>query len=221
MLLLDEIEKAHPDVFNILLQVLDEGHITDNYGRKIDFKNTVVIMTSNIGARRIMGSRALGFQKPTEGARFEQIEEAVKDEINKTFNPEFLNRLDEVIVFHPLNEDHIIQIVDICFATSEADRGARARPELSSEAKKFLAQKYSTRSLVRVTSGAMQRYMEDPFSEALLQGRFAPATKSWSRLRTQTTSSSPFALPRLRCRRNRFRRGAVGHRMSQISMTRH
>src|SRR5919106_6069804 len=176
VVLLDEIEKAHPDVFNILLQILDEGHITDNYGRKIDFKNTVVIMTSNIGARRIMGSRALGFQKPTEGARFGQIEEAVKDEINKTFNPEFLNRLDEVIVFHPLNEDHIIQIVDILFRdVLKRIEDRELTLELEPEAKKFLAQKgFDEKFGARPLKRAMQRYLEDPFSEALLQGRFAP-----------------------------------------------
>jgi len=176
VVLLDEIEKAHPDVFNILLQILDEGHITDNYGRKIDFKNTVVIMTSNIGARRIMGSRALGFQKPTEGARFGQIEEAVKDEINKTFNPEFLNRLDEVIVFHPLNEDHIIQIVDILFRdVLNRIEDRELTLELVPEAKKFLAQKgFDEKFGARPLKRAMQRYLEDPFSEALLQGRFAP-----------------------------------------------
>jgi ATP-dependent Clp protease ATP-binding subunit ClpC len=176
VVLLDEIEKAHPDVFNILLQILDEGHITDNYGRKIDFKNTVVIMTSNIGARRITGAQALGFQKPTEGARFEHIEEAVKDEINKTFNPEFLNRLDEVIVFHPLSEDHIIQIVDILFRdVLKRIEDRELMLELSPESKKFLAtkgfdEKFGARPLKR----AMQRHLEDPFSEALLQGRFAP-----------------------------------------------
>ena len=163
-------------MFNILLQILDEGHITDNYGRKIDFKNTVVIMTSNIGARRIMGSRALGFQKPTEGARFGQIEEAVKDEINKTFNPEFLNRLDEVIVFHPLNEDHIIQIVDILFRdVLKRIEDRELTLELATEAKKFLAQKgFDEKFGARPLKRAMQRYLEDPFSEALLQGRFAP-----------------------------------------------
>jgi len=176
VILLDEIEKAHPDVFNILLQILDEGHITDNYGRKIDFKNTVVIMTSNIGARRIMGSRGLGFQKPSAGARFEHIEEAVKDEINKTFNPEFLNRLDEVIVFHPLNEEHIMQIVDILFRDVQKRIEDREFTlELTPEAKKFLAEKgFDEKFGARPLKRAMQRHMEDPFSEALLQGRFAP-----------------------------------------------
>jgi ATP-dependent Clp protease ATP-binding subunit ClpB len=176
VVLLDEIEKAHPDVFNILLQILDEGHITDNYGRKIDFKNTVVIMTSNIGARRITGARALGFQKPSEGARFDHIEEAVKDEINKTFNPEFLNRLDEVIVFHPLSEDHIIQIVDILFRdVLQRIEDREIKLELSTEAKRFLAEKgFDEKFGARPLKRAVQRYLEDPFSEALLQGRFTP-----------------------------------------------
>ncbi|MGH7556906.1 MAG: ATP-dependent Clp protease ATP-binding subunit [Gemmatimonadota bacterium] len=176
VVLLDEIEKAHPDVFNILLQILDEGHITDNYGRKIDFKNTVVIMTSNVGARRITGGSALGFQKPTAGARLERIVEAVRDEIDKTFNPEFLNRLDETIVFHPLTEEHIIQIVDILFREvlerlDERDLSL----ELTQDARRFLAQKgFDEKFGARPLKRAMQRHLEDPFSEAMLQGRFAP-----------------------------------------------
>ncbi len=179
VVLLDEIEKAHPDVFNILLQILDEGHITDNYGRKIDFKNTVVIMTSNIGARRIMGARSLGFQKPGDTARVEQIEEAVKDEINKTFNPEFLNRLDEVMVFHPLSEDHIVQIVDILFAEIvERLEDRKITLTLSDEAKRFLAQKgFDEKFGARPLKRAMQRYLQDPFSEDLLRGRFAPGDR--------------------------------------------
>ena len=111
VVLLDEIEKAHPDVFNILLQVLDEGHLTDNYGRVIDFKNTVVIMTSNVGARDITKGKGLGFTTPDEKENFERIQEKVKEEMQRVFNPEFLNRLDDVIVFHPLGKEHIAQIV--------------------------------------------------------------------------------------------------------------
>src|SRR5512144_2985639 len=111
VILLDEIEKAHPDVFNILLQVLDEGHLTDNYGRVIDFKNTVVIMTSNVGARDIMQGKTLGFHGGDTKGNFEKMQETVKEEMNKVFNPEFLNRLDDVIVFHPLAKEHIAQIV--------------------------------------------------------------------------------------------------------------
>src|SRR5256712_10620711 len=111
VVLLDEIEKAHPDVFNILLQVLDEGHLTDNYGRVIDFKNTVVIMTSNLGARDMVKGKTLGFAQPDTRASFERISEKGKEEINKVFNPEFLNRLDDVIGFHPLSRGHIAHTV--------------------------------------------------------------------------------------------------------------
>src|SRR5690606_4963521 len=111
VVLLDEIEKAHPDVFNILLQVLDEGHLTDNYGRVIDFKNTVVIMTSNLGARDIGKGGGLGFHTATATSQLEVIENKVNEEINRAFNPEFINRLDDTIVFHPLNRDQIGQIV--------------------------------------------------------------------------------------------------------------
>ncbi|MDX1622776.1 MAG: ATP-dependent Clp protease ATP-binding subunit [Gemmatimonadota bacterium] len=200
VVLLDEIEKAHPDVFNILLQILDEGHITDNYGRKIDFKNTVVIMTSNVGARRITGTSALGFQKPTEEARVDRIEEAVEDEIDKVFNPEFLNRLDEVIVFHPLTMDHIVQIVDILFReVLERIEERDLEMRLSEEAKHFLAEKgfdekYGARPLKR----AIQRHLQDPFSEALLQGRFAPGdeivvevAEDGSRLEFRAEASTP------------------------------
>ncbi|MGH7614963.1 MAG: ATP-dependent Clp protease ATP-binding subunit, partial [Gemmatimonadales bacterium] len=113
VVLLDEIEKAHPDVFNILLQVLDEGHLTDNYGRVIDFKNTVVIMTSNVGARDMLKGKALGFTQGDAKGSFERMAEKVKEEIGKVFNPEFLNRLDDVIVFHPLTREHIALIVTI------------------------------------------------------------------------------------------------------------
>ncbi len=113
VVLLDEIEKAHPDVFNILLQVLDEGHLTDNYGRVIDFKNTVVIMTSNVGARDITKNKTLGFATPDARGTFERMAEKVKEELARVFNPEFLNRLDDTIVFHPLGKEHIAQIVAI------------------------------------------------------------------------------------------------------------
>ena len=131
MVLLDEIEKAHPDVFNILLQVLDEGHLTDNYGRVIDFKNTVVIMTSNVGARDITKGKTLGFTSgDASGELRERRAEKVREEIKKVFNPEFLNRLDDVIVFHPLSREHIAQIVsDPAQGRPQAagGRGARAQ----------------------------------------------------------------------------------------------
>ena len=173
--MLDEIEKAHPDVFNILLQVLDEGQLTDNYGRRIDFKNTVVIMTSNVGARDITKTKALGFEQPDARQSFERMADKVRDEINKVFNPEFLNRLDDVIVFHPLERDHITQIVDIVFRQVEervADDGYRLhRTEAATE---FLVnhgydEAYGARPLKR----AIQRYVEDPLSDKILMGEFA------------------------------------------------
>src|SRR5215208_7082618 len=138
VILLDEIEKAHPDVFNILLQVLDEGHLTDNYGRVIDFKNTVVIMTSNVGARDIMQGKTLGFHGGDQRRTFEKMQDTVKEEMNKVFNPEFLNRLDDVIVFHPLAKDHISQIVSILLR--EVQRRLGDEVKLTPAATEFLVE---------------------------------------------------------------------------------
>ncbi len=175
VVLLDEIEKAHPDVFNILLQVLDEGHLTDNYGRVIDFKNTVVIMTSNVGARDITKGRAMGFAAPDGRNSFERIAEKVKEEMTHVFNPEFLNRLDDVIVFHPLSEEHIGQIVSILLV--EVQRrliDEELTLKLTEAGALFLVkhgydEKFGARPLKR----AIQRYIEDPLSEKILLGEFA------------------------------------------------
>ena len=171
VVLLDEIEKAHPDVFNILLQVLDEGHLTDNYGRMIDFKNTVVIMTSNVGARDITQSKSLGFHGGDRARTFEKIAETVKEEIAKVFNPEFLNRLDDVIVFHPLDKTHIAQIVGVLL--KDVQRRIGDEVKLTPAATDFLVehgydQTYGARPLKR----AIQRYIEDPLSEKILTGEF-------------------------------------------------
>jgi ATP-dependent Clp protease ATP-binding subunit ClpC len=175
VVLLDEIEKAHPDVFNILLQVLDEGRLTDNYGRVIDFKNTVVIMTSNVGARDITKGGTLGFVASGPEGTFAKMAEKVKDEINKTFNPEFLNRLDDVIVFHPLNRDHITQIVGIVLKELMerlADEELTIR--LTEPATDFLVQHgYDEHFGARPLKRAIQRYIEDPLSEKILVGEFA------------------------------------------------
>ena len=172
VVLLDEIEKAHPDVFNILLQVLDEGHLTDNYGRMIDFKNTVVIMTSNVGARDITQSKTLGFHAATGPQSFAQIAETVKEEIGRVFNPEFLNRLDDVIVFHPLDREHIARIVGVLLREVVGRLGDEV--SLTAAALDFLVakgydQNYGARPLKR----AIQRYIEDPLSEKLLTGEIA------------------------------------------------
>ncbi|HWP39228.1 MAG TPA: ATP-dependent Clp protease ATP-binding subunit [Gemmatimonadales bacterium] len=176
VVLLDEIEKAHPDVFNILLQVLDEGRLTDNYGRVIDFKNTVVIMTSNVGAREITKSKPLGFEQPSSRITFERIADKVKDEINKVFNPEFLNRVDDVIVFHPLDRQHIAQIVSILFAEVQA-RVAEGRLSLrlTQAATDFLVEHgYDEHFGARPLKRAIQRYVQDPLSEKILTGDFQP-----------------------------------------------
>jgi ATP-dependent Clp protease ATP-binding subunit ClpC len=175
VVLLDEIEKAHPDVFNILLQVLDEGRLTDNYGRVIDFKNTVVIMTSNVGARDITKGSTLGFVHQAAGQSFERMQEKVKDEINKTFNPEFLNRLDDVIVFHPLSREHIALIVTVVLKeVTQRLIDEELTLRLTEAATDFLVrhgydEHYGARPLKR----AIQRFIEDPLSEKILQGEFA------------------------------------------------
>jgi ATP-dependent Clp protease ATP-binding subunit ClpC len=169
VVLLDEIEKAHPDVFNILLQVLDEGHLTDNYGRVIDFKNTVVIMTSNVGARDIMQGRTLGFHGGQSKRDFDRMSETIRDELQKLFNPEFLNRLDDVIVFHPLDRQDLGQIVTIMLREVQKRLGDEIR--LTPAALDFLVghgydESYGARPLRR----CIQRHMEDPLSEKLLTG---------------------------------------------------
>jgi len=175
VVLLDEIEKAHADVFNILLQVLDEGHLTDNYGRLIDFKNTVVIMTSNVGARDMVKSKALGFSQPDTRATFEKMAEKVKEEINKTFNPEFLNRLDDIIVFHPLTREHIALIVAILLKDVQKRLGDEELTlRLTQAATDFLVERgYDEHYGARPLKRAIQKYVEDPLSEKILVGEFA------------------------------------------------
>jgi ATP-dependent Clp protease ATP-binding subunit ClpC len=175
VVLLDEIEKAHPDVFNILLQVLDEGHLTDNYGRVIDFKNTVVIMTSNVGARDMLKGKTLGFAQGDARGSFERMAEKVKEEIGKVFNPEFLNRLDDVIVFHPLSRDHIAQIVGIILRDVQKRLGDEELTlRLTQAANSFLVEHgYDEHYGARPLKRAIQKYVEDPLSEKILVGEFA------------------------------------------------
>ena len=175
VILLDEIEKAHPDVFNILLQVLDEGHLTDNYGRVIDFKNTVVIMTSNVGARDLMKTKTLGFTSGDEKQNWDRRAEKVRDELKNVFNPEFLNRLDDVIVFHPLNREHIAQIVTVLLKDVRKRLAEEElQLKLTDGATEFLVkngydEQYGARPLKR----AIQKFIEDPLSEKILMGDFA------------------------------------------------
>ena len=174
VVLLDEIEKAHPDVFNILLQVLDEGHLTDNYGRVIDFKNTVLIMTSNLGARDITKGGGLGFHQSDAKSSYEVMRDKVKEEIERAFNPEFLNRVDDIIVFHPLSREQIAEIVHILL---EDVQKRLAEEELSlrltADAVDFLADKgYDEKFGARPLKRAIQRFLEDPLSEKILVAEF-------------------------------------------------
>jgi ATP-dependent Clp protease ATP-binding subunit ClpC len=174
VVLLDEIEKAHPDVFNILLQVLDEGHLTDNYGRVIDFKNTVLIMTSNLGARDISKGGGLGFQQADPASAYEVIQAKVKEEIERAFNPEFLNRVDDMIVFHQLEREHIGQIVHILLKDVRSRLGEEELElTLTDKAVDFLVEKgYDQKFGARPLRRAIQRFLEDPLSERILVAEF-------------------------------------------------
>jgi ATP-dependent Clp protease ATP-binding subunit ClpC len=173
VVLLDEIEKAHPDVFNILLQVFEDGQLTDGLGNTVDFKNTVIIMTSNIGARHLQKRQGLGFHASGEGAVQKDVEELVKQEVKRVFNPEFLNRLDEVILFGALSEQDLIQIVELMVNQLNQHLAQRSITiTVTEEARKWILDKtmvdrnYGARPLRR----ALQKYIEDPLSEALIQG---------------------------------------------------
>jgi ATP-dependent Clp protease ATP-binding subunit ClpC len=175
VVLLDEIEKAHPDVFNILLQLFDDGALTDSFGRRVDFKNTVVIMTSNLGARQIKGGKTLGFQKEDSGSSYQQMKQKLMEETRRTFNPEFLNRIDETIVFHPLGMKEVLQIVDILLSDVSGrleEKGIAF--ELTSRAKEFLAEKgYSPAFGARPLKRTIQKHVEDPLAEEILKGQFS------------------------------------------------
>src|SRR5438105_1858043 len=173
VVLLDEIEKAHPDVFNILLQVFEDGQLTDGLGNTVDFKNTIIVMTSNIGARHLMKRSGLGFQSDREDMVSSKVEDLVKNEVKRTFNPEFLNRIDEVILFNALNDTDLIQIVELMVQQLNANLAQKAITiSVTDEAKKWVLEKtlgdrsYGARPLRR----ALQKYIEDPLSEAMIQG---------------------------------------------------
>lgn len=177
VILFDEIEKAHPDVFNVLLQILEEGRLTDAQGRKIDFKNAIVIMTSNIGARDIVKTASLGFV-PSAGAGglgYEMVKERVTGELKKAFRPEFLNRVDEVIVFHDLDSEQIEQIVDLMVGQLRERLMAQGFGiTLTDEARKLLAREGFDPTLgARPLRRAIQRLLEDPLSEQILGGNWA------------------------------------------------
>ncbi len=179
VVLLDEIEKAHPDVFNILLQVLDDGILTDSLGRRVDFKNTILIMTSNIGSRDIKTTGGMGFSQDTHTDKYKAMKSGIEDALKRVFNPEFLNRVDDTIIFHQLDREHILKIIDI----AANDLFSRMRSlgitiELSPEAKEFLADKgYDPAFGARPLRRAVMKYVEDPLAEEILRGKFQPGTK--------------------------------------------
>ncbi len=189
VILLDEIEKAHPDVFNMLLQVLDEGQLTDSFGRRVDFRNTVIIMTSNLGARVIDKNAPLGFQKPTGETMYEKIKDSVLSELRRTFNPEFLNRVDDVVVFHPLERSHLIQILDLLVSElNERLIDQELQVELSDEVKEWVLEHYYQPMYgARPLRRAIQKTLEDPLSEEILKGRF----QETARIRVELEGGEP------------------------------
>ena len=179
VVLLDEIEKAHPDVFNILLQVLDDGILTDSLGRRVDFKNTILIMTSNIGSRDIKVTGGLGFGTGSTKDKYETMKGNIEDALKRIFNPEFLNRVDDAIIFHNLERQHIFQIIDI--AAKELFKRMNSLGisiEISKGAKEFLADKgYDPAFGARPLRRAVQKYVEDQLAEEILKGTFAQGSK--------------------------------------------
>ncbi|MBW7888542.1 MAG: ATP-dependent Clp protease ATP-binding subunit, partial [Bacteroidetes bacterium] len=175
VVLLDEIEKAHPDVFNILLQVLDDGQLTDSLGRKVDFKNTILIMTSNIGARDIKATKGFGFGEETVDDKHKQMKNTIEEAMRRVFNPEFLNRIDDTIVFHQLSKEDIVKIIDIqVHDLFKRMSSLNLSIELSKQAKDFLADKgYDQLFGARPLRRALQKYVEDPIAEEILKGKFS------------------------------------------------
>jgi ATP-dependent Clp protease ATP-binding subunit ClpC len=181
VVLFDEIEKAHPEIFNVLLQILDDGRLTDAQGRTVDFKNAVIIMTSNVGAPQLDKDVGIGFRAPgadesiDRERAYKRMREQVMEELRRTFRPEFLNRLDEIIVFRPLTNEQIKLIVGILIERVRRElRGQNMDFEVSEAAKELLAREgfdptFGARPLRR----AIQRLVEDPLSDELLRGEFA------------------------------------------------
>ncbi len=188
VVLLDEVEKAHPDTFNVLLQVLDDGMLTDGLGRKVDFKNTIIIMTSNIGTREIKMDKVFGFGESKDETKYDKMKSSINDAVKKVFSPEFLNRIDDFIVFHQLGRDSILKIVEISVETLQKRLvNQNITIELSKPVKEFLGDKgydqnYGARPLRRV----IQKYLEDPLSEEILKGNIKENTKVRVKLKKGT-----------------------------------
>jgi ATP-dependent Clp protease ATP-binding subunit ClpC len=179
VVLFDEIEKAHPDVFNVLLQIMEDGQITDSLGRKVDFKNTVIIMTSNVGTSDIAQTGPVGFSRDDTEENYERMRERLLEEIKRVFRPEFLNRIDETVVFRPLDREAMLRIVDILIKEIE-DRlkDKELTLKLDAESREFLVDQgfdpqYGARPLKR----ALRRLLEDPLSEEILRKKLDAVRK--------------------------------------------
>jgi ATP-dependent Clp protease ATP-binding subunit ClpC len=172
VVLFDEVEKAHPDVMHLLLQILEEGKVTDSLGRKIDFRNTIIIMTSNVGAEMIKRQTSLGFGASTGSESYEQMRDKILEESKRIFKPEFLNRLDDMIVFHTLSRQDLGKIVELEVAKVIGRVGTKSiKVQLDPSAVEFLIDKgydpiYGARPMRR----AVEKYLEDPLAEELLRG---------------------------------------------------
>ncbi|HRU44716.1 MAG TPA: AAA family ATPase, partial [Spirochaetota bacterium] len=173
VILLDEIEKAHPDVFNILLQILEEGEIADNLGHNISFRNTIIIMTSNVGARQINKESSLGFFQNNDGSEYKEIKSSAMNELKKFFNPEFLNRIDETVVFRSLAKEDLMQIVDIMFVETKNNlKEKNIEIELTEAAKNFIIEKrYDKKYGARTLRRAIQTDISDAISLEILNSR--------------------------------------------------
>ena len=186
VILFDEIEKAHPDVMNILLQILEDGRLTDATGRTVDFKNSVIIMTSNVGARLISENKTLGFGVPDDNKekeeinKYEETKKQVMAELKKTFRPEFINRIDEIIVFHKLTKDEINEIIDLMLKETKKRLEVQGMEiSLDKSVKELITKKgtdeaYGARPLRR----AIQSYLEDKLAEAILDGKLQKGIKA-------------------------------------------
>jgi len=190
VVLLDEIEKAHPDVFNILLQVLDDGILTDSLGRRVDFKNTILIMTSNIGTRDLKRAGGFGFGQSSSADDYKSMKSTIEDALKRVFNPEFLNRLDETLIFRQLEKKHIIDIIGIQMKELvKRIAGMGISISLTKQAREFLAERgYDPSFGARPLRRALQRFLEDPIAEELLKGKYPSGTTIKVRVNKKTES---------------------------------
>lgn len=200
VVLLDEIEKAHPDVFNLLLQVLEEGRLTDSFGRKVDFKNTILIMTSNIGAELLKKQGSIGFRsQDKEEENYKDMKSRLLEEVKKVFKPEFLNRVDDVIVFRSLTKDDLYKIVDIEIKeVQDRLKDKNIKLDLSKEAKDFLIERGFDKTFgARPVKRTIQRFVEDPLAENIISGKFKNGAKITIKAKADSLEfiQEPFKVP--------------------------